>query len=78
MLNCNGKCILAQKIKKAQEQEDEPKNITQKFDISFFFNKCPQFEIKNIFTDLRVALNPFIILNYSKGHLQGVFHPPQV
>ncbi|MDH5365551.1 MAG: hypothetical protein OEW67_01075 [Cyclobacteriaceae bacterium] len=77
MLNCNGKCVLAQKIKKAQEQEDESKNVVQKLEYSFFFKRCPQFEIKNTFTELREDFSSFIFLKYSKGYLQGVFHPPQ-
>ncbi|MDH5475918.1 MAG: hypothetical protein OEX22_09535 [Cyclobacteriaceae bacterium] len=77
MLNCNGKCILAQKIKKAQEQEDESKDITQKLEISFFFAKWLQYEMKNFYTERENTTSLYMIINLPEGHFQGVFHPPQ-
>lgn len=78
MLNCNGSCVLAQKLKQAQEQDESSKNITQKLEISFFFAQCPQYKINNSSRELSTPFNIFIIANYSKGHLHAIFHPPQV
>ena len=77
MLNCNGSCILAQKLKQAQEQEENSKEITQKLEISFFFNKCPVYELNNTPLELPNPLSAFKLADYSKGHLYAVFHPPQ-
>lgn len=76
-LKCNGKCFLAQKIKQVQEEEETSKNVSQKLEISFFFNRCPQFEFNNSLDYCLKTAIIYVISIYSEEYIHGIFHPPR-
>ena len=77
-LNCNGQCILMQKIKEAQEQEEEAPGVTYRLEISFFFSDLPQFELNNPESNMDNNLELYNTSNLLKGHPSEIFHPPSI
>ncbi|WP_109830444.1 hypothetical protein [Reichenbachiella versicolor] len=78
MLNCNGKCFLAKKLKKAskEQQRDQKNNLKETFS---FYNELLSeivfvtIPIDNIIPNLNIYLK-FVTKLF--GH--DIFHPPRV
>ena len=80
MLNCNGKCFLAQKLKKAEEQEKKqtPANKKERLELVYYQNKssvdC------TIYSDLFVSKLNTAHVNkfYEFRFIADIFHPPKL
>ena len=76
-LQCNGKCVLSQKLEQAKEHEEIPLDVSGKLELSFFFNACLLFEFNNTSFEIDSSQTISVLTFLSVGHLIDVFHPPQ-
>lgn len=76
-MHCNGRCILMQKMKKAQQKEQSPQNQHSKSEILWLH--CAGLLQLDFQVNLPVILehHPFKSDFYSYTLLRSLFHPPQ-
>ena len=78
MSNCNGKCILAQKLKKAEEpqKKEVPAALKERSEINLYIS-----EIRDLTTMPEVVSDNFKYFKnlrlYTSNHCDDVFHPPK-
>lgn len=80
MLNCNGQCYLAQKLKAAEEKEQKSNSerLEKMPEVVLIFQAIqPLFTAR--FTQTIVVENHFIVAEFfPNSAAKGFFHPPQV
>ncbi|MGL1887664.1 MAG: hypothetical protein OCD76_14200 [Reichenbachiella sp.] len=78
MLNCDGKCYLAQKLKAAQEQQEEENQINFKSGVSFYAYQSgydlPNNLASDIVTDYHVKKSNGKV----SASIASIFKPPRV
>jgi hypothetical protein len=74
MSNCNGKCILAQKLKKAEEPQ---KKLKERFEINLYLSDIlkvnPGIHLESDNKTNSPQNDPFLKFNFSTE----IFHPPK-
>ena len=79
MSNCNGKCILAQKLKKAEEPQKKelPAALKERSEINLFISEI--IDLTTLPEIVRDDFSHFKKLSlYTSNHSDDVFHPPKV
>jgi len=79
MSNCNGKCILAQKLKKAEEPQKKqlPAILKERLEINLFLTDILKVHNGSYFK-VENNLNPFKNLHlFNSNYSTDVFHPPK-
>jgi hypothetical protein len=80
MSTCNGKCFLAQKLKKAEEQEKKqaPSTKKERLDFVYYQSKssvdCTQYS-ELFVSKLNTACTSKV---YEFNFIQDIFHPPKL
>jgi hypothetical protein len=79
MSNCNGKCILAQKLKKAEEPQKKefPAALKERFEINLYLSDIlkvnPGIHLESDNKTNSPQNDPFLKFNFSTE----IFHPPK-
>ncbi len=79
MLSCNGKCFLAQKLKKAEEKEEKQSPTPKKEQIvaQYFFSKNSFFTINQLVNHTKETLSTYTNIQYTSCFLSYIFRPPK-
>lgn len=80
MLNCNGKCYLAQKLKEQEEKEKKqiPAALKEKSETVYVSN-FSTLDIRHTITAQGIKLQPLFHLEHvSAKHLDRIFKPPKL
>ncbi len=73
-LHCNGKCVLARKVKKAEEKEAKETSKTTKYEAMLAaVETLVSFE-----TVYKRKVFPHGCLNHTTSYMEDIFHPPSI
>lgn len=79
MLNCNGKCYLAQKLKEQAEKEKKqiPQVLKEKSNVVYIYNYNAANVAYPVTTDSSNKSSIFYAGHISSKHLERIFRPPK-
>lgn len=78
MLNCDGKCFLAQKLKEQEQKEKKefPSSLKEKNDLVYFYSTEGAVQVDNKYDSLDFSWGQ-IVSFYSPKYLDQIFKPPK-
>ncbi len=80
MSMCNGKCYLAEKLKKAQEKEEKqaPSGKKEKLEVSYYYTKSSFEGLSRCFDQLNHLNSEYLSVFHDTMLPEGIFRPPKI
>lgn len=77
--NCNGKCYLSDKLKKAEDKEEKqsPRRAKDKVEILYCYREVLLDISNTTYFSEKLSLNKYENNIYSCSFITDIFHPPQ-
>lgn len=77
-MHCNGRCVLASKLKKAEQSEQKQRTLNMEKTGVLFFCKMNKLELNTTLTDRETgSFNPFYLTFKPNAFTNDIFKPPQ-
>jgi hypothetical protein len=78
-MHCNGKCVLAKKLKNAEQNEEKQRTENMERANVLFFCKLNRLELSACLYNIKAAaVNPFYLNGTLSSFSNDIFKPPQI
>lgn len=77
-MHCNGRCVLAKKLKQAEQNEEKQRTENMAKAVLLYFCKMHRLDVNDPLSDLRpIGFNPFYLHFKPSFFANDIFKPPQ-